>query len=70
MTADGDFLSGSFACASRERAKQTIEEGWRRWQQLAKERGYRPRPVPQTPLDHTSRQTDAAGWAQARSGGA
>jgi hypothetical protein len=53
MSAEGDYLSGCFACASRERAGHAIEEGWRRWQQLAKTRGYQAKAVPQTPLDYT-----------------
>jgi hypothetical protein len=53
MSGDGDFLSGCFACASRDRAKRTIEDGWERWEQLVKTRGYQAKPVPQTPLDHT-----------------
>jgi hypothetical protein len=58
MTAHGDFLSGCFACAARERAKQTIQDGWRRWQQLAESRGYQAQPVPQTPLDHSLGKLD------------
>jgi hypothetical protein len=50
MTAEGDFLSGQFARASRDRAGRVLEEGWERWSRLARERGYQPRPVPETPL--------------------
>jgi hypothetical protein len=57
MSAEGDFLSGCFACASRDRARHTLDEGWRRWQQLANTRGYQTKPVPQTPLDYTLGKT-------------
>jgi hypothetical protein len=51
MTAEGDFLSGYFAAAPRDRARRVIEEGWERWSRLAKERGYRAGAIPRTPLD-------------------
>ena len=53
MTADGDYLSGYFARASRDKAKRAIEDGWTRWERISKDRGYRSKPVPQDPLDHT-----------------
>ena len=61
MTAEGDFLSGYFASAPRDRARRIIEEGWQRWSRLAKERGHRSRPVPKTPIDSVPGQSAAAG---------
>ena len=61
MSAEGDFLSGCFACANLDRAKHTLEEGWRRWEQLAKTRNYQAKPVPRTPLDHTLGKPPAPG---------
>ena len=61
MTVDGDFLSGYFAAAPRDRARRVIEEGWERWSRLAKERGYRSRPIPRTPLDSVPGQSAPAG---------
>jgi hypothetical protein len=61
MSAQGDFLSGCFACASRDRARHTLDEGWRRWEQLAQTRGYQSKPVPRTRLDYTLGKPPAPG---------
>ena len=61
MTADGDYLSGYFARASRDKAKRVIEDGWARWEQIARERGYRPKPVPRDPLDFSPGKPVPAG---------
>ena len=53
MTADGDYLSGYFAWAFKDRAKGVIEGGWRRYQELARTRGWNPRPVPKDRLVQT-----------------
>ena len=53
MTAEGEFLSGYFAWAFRDRAKRVIEEGWNRFEQLAKQKNLNPAPVPINRLDHT-----------------
>ena len=61
MTAEGDFLSGYFAAAPRDRARRVIEEGWARWSRVAEERGYRSRPVPKVPIDSVPGQPAPAG---------
>lgn len=53
MTADGEFLSGFFAWAFRDRAERVIQQGWRNFEALAKKRGWKPQPVPATPLNFT-----------------
>lgn len=53
ITAEGDFLSGYFAWAFRDRAKGIIEQGWDRFEQLARRRNWDPQPVPTNRLDNT-----------------
>ena len=53
MTADGEYLSGYFAWAFRDRAMSVIDSGWRRFEILARARGWQPQPVPNDPLPQT-----------------
>ena len=53
MTADGEFLSGYFAWAFRNRAHNVIAQGWNRFEQLAEQNNWNPQPVPTDKLDHT-----------------
>jgi hypothetical protein len=46
MTADGDFLSGTFARASNEKARKTIAAGWKQFETLAENRNWSPKPIP------------------------
>lgn len=56
MTADGEHLSGFFAWGSRERAQQTLELGWSRFEALARRQGWKPKPVPRAPLEFTDKK--------------
>ena len=53
MTADGDYLSGYFAWAFKDRAQSVIASGWNRFQELARVRDWNPRPVPTDRLVQT-----------------
>lgn len=46
MTADGDYLSGSFARTSNGQARELVNSGWQRFEQLARQRGWSPQPIP------------------------
>jgi hypothetical protein len=61
ITAEGDFLSGYFAWAFRARAKGVIEQGWDRFEQLARQRNWEPQPVPKNRLDNTMGKPVAPG---------
>ena len=50
---NGEFLSGYFAWAFRDRAKSVIDSGWRRFEQHARQDNLKPKPVPTTRLSHT-----------------
>ncbi len=52
MTPDGDFLSGAFACSNNGVARRVIEEGWRKFGSMAKNRGYAMKAVPTNTLGH------------------
>ena len=51
MTADGEYLSGYFAWAFRDRAKRVIEDGWDRFERISRQRRWNPKPVPRNRLD-------------------
>ncbi len=53
MTADGDFLSGYFAWAFRDRALRVIQQGWTQFQRLARQKGWTPKAIPTTDLGPT-----------------
>ncbi len=53
MTADGEYLSGYFAWAFKDRAQSVIENGWQRFQTMARARGWNAQPVPTDPLVQT-----------------
>lgn len=62
MTADGEYLSGYFAWAFKDRAKSVIERGWRQFQTMARDRGWNPQPVPKNRLVQTlGRQIEHGG---------
>jgi len=51
MTPDGDFLSGYFAWAFKDKALGVIRNGWNRFEQLARQKNWRPKPVPRDTID-------------------
>ena len=51
MTAEGDYLSGKFARQSNEVARTTLTGGLSQLHRVARERGYRPQPIPTDRLD-------------------
>ncbi len=53
MTPEGDYLSGYFAWAFRNRAHAMIQNGWNRFQQLARQHDWDPQPVPRNQLDYS-----------------
>ena len=53
MTPDGDYLSGYFAWAFKNRALGVIENGWSQFERIASQRGWSPQPVPTNSLNHT-----------------
>lgn len=61
MTASGEYLSGYFAFAQRDRARAVIEQGWRQFEKLAQQRGYKPKPVPKEKPDFTMGEPAAPG---------
>lgn len=46
MTADGHYLAGHFSFASKERTIQLLKQGQRKFAELAKEKGWRPKAIP------------------------
>ena len=46
MTADGDYLSGNFGRTSRGHAEQLLTSALSRFDQLARRRGWSPKPIP------------------------
>lgn len=61
MTAEGEYLSGFFAWAFPDRAKRVIEQGWNRYVQIAREKHWKPLPVPEAALSHTMGKPVAVG---------
>ena len=62
MTAEGDFLSGYFAWAFRDKALRVIQQGWTQFQRLARQKGWKPKAVPTTSLGPTmGRPTPSGG---------
>ncbi len=53
LTADGDYLSGNFGRTSNGRARELLNTAWNKFQTLAANRGWDPKPIPNNRFEMT-----------------
>lgn len=53
MTADGEYLSGNFGRTSNGRARELLNTAWNKFQTLAGDRGWKPKPIPNNRFELT-----------------
>ena len=53
MTPDGDFLGGHFARHGKSETLALLKESLGRWNEIVREKGLKPKPIPVVPTNHT-----------------
>jgi hypothetical protein len=61
MTADGEYLAGGFARTSREKSAQLMADALARFDELAQQRDWKPKPIPNNRFELTMGEPTAPG---------